>query len=117
MFFITFLIFFRTTAATAAGRVKIFSSSVTKSAARYPSFSSQGLTIQKYSPPPIRQNAAPYSRISPPQAPCDHQNSAPVAPSQNSRSSAGPSSGSLTRTRRMRSRSYPTPMAPPSSSA
>lgn len=80
-------------------------SAVTRSAPRYPKRSSQGLTAQKYSPPPARQKAAPYSLTCPPQASWDQRNRAAVAASQNSRSSSGPTSGTLTRTRRMRNRS------------
>ena len=105
MFFISFRIFFKIAPASPSGKVKMPNNAAVKSAARYPSFNSQGLTAQKYRAPPTMQKAAPYSRTCPPQALWDQTNSAPVAASQNSKSSTGPSSGTRTRTRKMRNRS------------
>ena len=105
MFFTIFLIFFRIAAAAPSGKVKMPKSAVTKSAPRYPKRSSQGLMTQKYRAPPTTQKAAPYSRTCPPQALWDQRNRAAVAPSQNNRSSSGPTSGAFTRTRRIRNRS------------
>ena len=105
MFFTIFLIFLKKLFNSPNGKVKIPKRAAAKSAPRYPSLSAQGLIAQKYRAPPARQKAAPYSRTRPPQAPWDQKNSAPVAPSQNSRSSAGPSSGTFTRARRTRNRS------------
>ena len=103
MFFAIFPIFFKRLSSSPSGKMP--KRAAAKSAPRYPSFSIQGLTAQKYRAPPARQKAAPYSRTRPPQAPWDQRNRAAVAPSQNSRSSSGPSSGSLTRTRSTRNRS------------
>ena len=105
MFFTIFLIFFRSASAAPSGKVKMPKRAVIRSAPRYPNRSSQGLTAQKYRAPPTTQKAAPYSRTCPPQALWDQRNRAAVAASQNSRSSSGPSSGTFTRTRRMRNRS------------
>mgnify|MGYP007007360703 CR=1 FL=1 len=74
-------------------------------ASRYPARKNQGLTAQKYSPPPARQKAAPYRRTRPPQASWDQRKSAAVAPSQNSRSRTGPRRRTCTRTLKMRNRS------------
>lgn len=68
MFFIIFLIFFRSALAAPNGKVKMPKRAAIRSAPRYPRRSSQGLTAQKYSPPPSRQKAAPYSLTCPPQA-------------------------------------------------
>ena len=47
MFFISFRIFFKIAAASPSGKVKMPNNAAIKSAARYPSFNSQGLTAQK----------------------------------------------------------------------
>ena len=105
MFFTIFLIFFRIAPTTPSGKVNMPKRAAVRSAPRYPRRSSQGLTAQKYRAPPTMQKAAPSSRTCPPQALWDQTNSAPVAASQNSKSSTGPSSGTRTRTRKMRNRS------------
>lgn len=117
MFFTSSLIFLKKEITIPPGNVKISNNRVIRSAKTYPSFSIQGLTAQKYSPPPSRQKMAPYSLTGPPQAFWDQKNSAPVAPTQNTRSRTGPRTGTLTRTRKTRNRSYATPMAAPRSSA
>lgn len=114
-FFTTFRIFFKTPKAHTAGAAKMRKISVSASAIPKPSFNKKGLSAAKYTPPPSRQNSAPYSRICPPQAVWDQRNSPAVAASQNSRSSAAPTPGSLARS--TRNRSYSAPKPPPSSSA
>lgn len=47
MFFIIFLIFFRSAPANPSGKVKMPKKAVARSAPRYPNFSSQGLIAQK----------------------------------------------------------------------
>ena len=47
MFFTIFLIFFKKHFASPSGKVKMPNNAAVKSAARYPSFNSQGLTAQK----------------------------------------------------------------------
>lgn len=105
MFFRNFLIFFKNPFARPKGKVKMPKTASTKSAPKYPNFSIHGLIAQKYTAPPIRQKAAPYSLIWPPHASCDQINSAAVAETQNSRSSSGPNAGIRTRTRSTRNRS------------
>lgn len=117
MFFASFRNNFKRAIAHANGKVKIAKRKVKISAIRYPIHKTIRLIPLKYSPPPSRQNAAPYRRICPSQACPDQRKSISVAVSQNRRSKIPSNIRPGRRQRKIRIRSYSIPSTIPNSTA